>query len=279
VTAPAGIAQLFPGTFTNQQVFAASVLALGVSVFALWRLRMTGFAWTTATLAAASYVSLLLLYNWLEQKPEVMAAWCLPLAALEFVALAFERIGRVRWTMPFHLIALGAIILGLDVIALNGPTLKMLGVTEAQWSYFDAERQQAFSIVLNGIVFLVLMLLAERTPSLDLRRASKWLEVLAIVHTISALFENALVHRDDALVRYDVWIYLAAALFFAALAPFRSRWRMLSGGLLGCGLGCYLLVDLGLVARKPFILGLGGVGLAVALGAFAYVRRGTRRNL
>jgi len=275
-TPPAGITQLFEGTFTNQQVLAASVTALCLSVFGLWRLGMTGFAWTTATLAAASYVSLLLPFNWLEQKPEVMAAWCLPLAALEFVALAFERVGRVRWTMPFHLIALGAIVVGLDVIAIYGPTLKMLGVTEVQASYFDEERQRAFSFVLNGIVFLALMLLAERAPSLDLRRGSKWLEVLAIVHTISALFENALAHRDDALVRFDVWIYLAAALFFAALAPFRSRWRMLCGGLLGCGLGCYLLVDLGLVARKPFILGLGGVGLAVALGAFAYVRYGAR---
>ena len=78
----------------------------------------------------------------------------------------------------------------------------------------------------------------------------------------------------DALVRYDVWIYLAFALFFATLAPFRSRWRMLVGGLLGCGLGSYLLVDLGLVARKPFIIGLGAAGLVVALGAFAYLRRG-----
>jgi serine/threonine protein kinase len=274
-TAPQGITQLFEGTFTNQQVLAASVTALCVSGFGLRQLKMTGFAWTTATLAAASYVSLLLQFNWLEQKPEIMALWCLPLGALEFVALAFERAGRVRWTMPFHLIALAAIVIGLDVLALNGPTLKMLGVTREQWSYFDEDRQKAFSIVLNGVVFLVLMMFAERAPSLDLRRASKWLEVLAILHTISALFDNALEHRSDTLVRYDVWVYLAFALFFATLAPFRSRWRMLVGGLLGCGLGSYLLVDLGLVARKPFIIGLGVVGLAVALGAFAYVRRGT----
>ena len=271
---PQGITQLFENSFTNQQVLAASFTALCVSAFGLWRLRMTGFAWTTATLAAASYVSALLPFNWLEQKPEIMALWCLPLGALEFVALAFERTGRVRWTMPFHLIALAAIVVGLDVVALNGPTLKMLGVTAEQWSYFDKERQTAFSVVLNGIAFLALMLLAERAPSLDLRRASKWLEVLAILHTISPLFNNALEHRKDALVRYDVWIYLGFASFLATLAPFRSRWRMLVGGLLGCGLGSYLLVDLGLVARKPFIIGLGVVGLAVALGTFAYVRCG-----
>jgi hypothetical protein len=179
--------------------------------------------------------------------------------------------------MPFHLIALAAIVIGLDVVALNGPTLKMLGITPQTWNYFDEDRLKAISVVLNGIVFLILMLLTERAPSLDLRRASKWLEVLAILHTITALFENALQHRDDAMVRYDVWIYMAFALFFATLAPFRSRWRMLCGGLLGCGLGSYLLVDLGLVNRKPFIIGLGVAGLAAALAAFAYVRRGARR--
>ncbi|HEY6166900.1 MAG TPA: serine/threonine-protein kinase, partial [Verrucomicrobiae bacterium] len=274
---PAGITQLFEGRFTNQQVFAASFTALCVSAFGLWRLKMTGFAWTTAALAAASYVSALLPFNWLDKKPETMALWCLPLGALEFVALAFERVGRVRWTMPFHLIALAAIVIGLDVVALNGPTLKMLGITPQTWNYFDEDRLKAISVVLNGIVFLILMLLTERAPSLDLRRASKWLEVLAILHTITALFENALQHRDDAMVRYDVWIYMAFALFFATLAPFRSRWRMLCGGLLGCGLGSYLLVDLGLVNRKPFIIGLGVAGLAAALAAFAYVRRGARR--
>jgi hypothetical protein len=274
---PLEVKQLFAGTFSNQQVLMASLTALGVSAFGLWRLRMTGFAWTTATLAATSYVSLLLPFNWLEQKPETRAFWCLPLGLLAFVALTFERVGRVRWTLPFHLLALGAIVIGLDVIALSGPTLKMFGVTQEQWPYFDTARQSAFSIVLNGIVFLVLMLLTERSRSLDLRRASKWLEVLAILHTISALFTNAVDHRTDPLVRYDVWAYLVAALFFAGLAPFRSRWRMLVGGLLGCGLGSYLLVDLGLVPRKPFVIGLGMVGLVVALGAFNYVRRIPRR--
>ena len=51
------------------------------------------------------------------------------------------------------------------------------------------------------------------------------LEILAILHTISALFTNAMQHKGNPLVRVDVWLYLAAALFFAVLAPFRSRWR------------------------------------------------------
>jgi hypothetical protein len=117
------------------------------------------------------------------------------------------------------------------------------------------------------------MLFTERAASLDLRRASKLLEVLAIVHTLSALFANAMEHRNDAHVRADVWLYLAAAGLFMVLAPFRSRWRLLVGGLAGCGLGSYLLVELGIVDRKPFIIGLGFAGLLIALGTFAYVRR------
>jgi len=131
----------------------------------------------------------------------------------------------------------------------------------------------AFSIVLNGLLFLTFMLLTERAASLDLRRASKLLEVLAIIHTLSALFVNAMNHRSDAHVRTDVWLYLGAAGLFMVLAPFRSRWRLLVGGLAGGGLGSYLLVDLGIVDRKPFIIGLGFAGLLIALGTFAYVRR------
>jgi len=129
--APIDVQQLFPGTFSNQQVFASSLMALAVSVFGLWRLKMTGFAWTTATLATGSYISILLLFNWLGQKPEVQALWCLPLVAMEPAALFLERRGRVRWTMPFHLVAVAALVLGLDIMAFNGPTLNMAGSLRA----------------------------------------------------------------------------------------------------------------------------------------------------
>ena len=272
------VTQLFGNAFTNQQALVSSLTALAVSAFCLWRLKMTGFAWTTAALATTSYLSFLLLFNWLKQKPEIQALWCLPLVALEPAALALEQRGRVRWTLPFHLVALAALVLGLDLIALNGPTLKMLGLESPSRPYLDSGRLMAFSFALNGLLFLILMLLAEKSASLDLRRASKLLEVLAIIHVLSSLFANAANHRSDAHVRADVWLYLGAAAAFMVLAPFRSRWRMLVGGLAGCGLGSYLLVDLGLVARKPFIIGLGVVGLLVALAAFGYVRRHSRSS-
>ena len=112
---------------------------------------------------------------------------------------------------PFHLVALLALVVGLDVIALNGPTLKMLGVNAYALALFRRTSADAFSIVLNGLLFLALMLVTERSRSLDLRRASKLLEVLAIIHTLSALFVNAMNHRGDPHVRMDAWLYLGAA--------------------------------------------------------------------
>ena len=116
---------------------------------------------------------------------------------MEPVALILERKGRVRWTLPFHLVALVALVGGLDVIALNGPTLENAGRERARAGLIlTTAAWWRFPLVLNGMLFLALMLLTERSASLDLRRAGKLLEMLAIVHTLSALFINAMNHRD-----------------------------------------------------------------------------------
>jgi hypothetical protein len=209
-----------------------------------------------------------------------MALWCLPLAGVELAGLTLEQKGRVRWTLPFHLVGLVALVGCLDVIAFNGPTLKMLGFGLERLPYFDEQdklalsRLKALSLVMNGLLFLGLMLSTEKSSSLDLRRSGKLMEFLALAHILTALFVNAELHRDDALPfkRLDVSLYLCAAVMFLALAALRSRWRMLVGGLAGCGLGSFLLVNLDLVERKPFIIGLGVAGLAVALGTFAFMQ-------
>ena len=270
---PAGVAQLIEGSFSNAQVLAASVTALLISIFGWWRLKITGFAWTTAALAATSYFSTLLLFNWLEQKPEIQALWLLPLCGTLGVALLFERRGRVRWTLPFHILAGVALVGALNVIAWHGPTLAMLGLNRFGWAFFDEDRLRALSFAANGLLFLLLMLWTQRSMSLDLRRASKLFEILTILHTLGPLFINALNHRDLPYVRADVWLYLGTTLLFMVVAPLRSRWRILAGGLAGCGFGSYLLVDLGLVARTPFITGLGVFGVALAVGTYLYARR------
>ena len=104
-------------------MLAACLTGFVLSLFALTHLRMTGFAWTTCVLGVASYVSVLLQLNWLGKEPEIRALWLLPLTGFSIIALAFEKVGRVRWALPFHLVALLVLVGALDVMAGNGPTL------------------------------------------------------------------------------------------------------------------------------------------------------------
>ncbi len=263
---PDGVTQFLGTDFTNAQGFVACCGALGVSVWALARLRMTGFAWTSAVLGIGAYLFGWMTRGWLDWALWRQGLACLPLAGLVVVALGFERMGRVRWSFPFHLAALVALVGSLGVMAYDGPTLAKLGVPEG--GYFDADRLVAFSMAGNGLVFLGLMMVVERAASLDLRRASKLLEMLALVHAEGALFLNAQNNREHAQVGWDVGLYLATALLFLVLGAWRARWRMLVGALAGLALGSYLLVDLGLVPKVPFILALGLGGGVVALAVF-----------
>jgi serine/threonine protein kinase len=272
------ITQLFDDSFTNQQVLAACLTGLVLSLFALARLRMTGFAWTTCLLGAATYFGVLLQLNWLKQSPEIQSVWMLPLVAFSGIALQFERLGRVRWALPFHLVALLVLVAALDVMAGHGPTLSMLGLNEEFSPWLDPERQQFLSFALNGVLFLALMLATENAQSLDLRRGSRLLEGIAILHLLGGLYQNAQAHRADPRVMSDVSLYLAAVALLLVLGPWRSRWRMLVGALGGVALGSYLLIDLNLVSRKPFVLILGAAGLLTALVAYRYLLVAPRRK-
>lgn len=269
-----GVSTLLGEAFSNPQVAVACGAAFTVSVLALARLRMTGFAWTSAVLGVAAYVAILTCFGWLDWTLHRQALACLPLAGMVGVALAFEKMGRVRWSLPYHGIALVALVGCLDAIAYDGPSLVLLGLQPG--GYLDDSRLQALSVALNGVVFLLLMFAADRAPSLDLRRTSRVLEVLALIHVEGALFANAQDHRDDPWVRWDVGWHVLGSVLLLLVGAWRGRWRLLVGAMGGLALGSYLLVDLGLVPRAPFILALGGAALLVAGLAFAHLHRASR---
>lgn len=275
---PDGVTQLFATGFTNPQLLLANLVGLILSLFALWRLRMTGFAWTTCALGAASFLSALLLFNWLGQEPQVMAAWLLPLVGFSGVALAFEKSGRIRWALPYHVLALLVLIGALDVIAIQGPTFSFLGVPATTTGFLNEDRQRYLSLALNGVVYLGLMFATENARSLDLRRGSRVLEIAALAHVLGGLYQNAQHARGTADVRLDVALYLGAVVVFLILGPWRSRWRMLVGAMTGLALGSYLLLDLDLVPRQPFIIALGILGLGTAVGAYLRLVVAPRRR-
>jgi hypothetical protein len=154
----------------------------------------------------------------------------------------------------------------------------MLGLNKSVSLYFNEDRLRLLSFALNGSLFLALMFATENSHSLDLRRGSRVLEMLAIIHLLGSLYSNAQSQRADPQVRLDVMLYIAAVLVMLVLGPWHSRWRMLVGALSGVALGSYLLLDLNLVPKKPFILTLGAIGLITALMAYGYLLIAPRRK-
>lgn len=56
-----------------------------------------------------------------------------------------------------------------------------------------------------------------------------------------------------------------------AMGPWRSRWRILVGALGGLALGSHLLIDLNLVPKSQFTIGLGLVGLLASAATYVYL--------
>jgi serine/threonine protein kinase len=264
---PPGVRQLLDPPYSNHQLLAASLAALGLSAAAWRRIRLTGFAWTTAALIAASYFGFLLTRGWLDLEIENQALALLPLVCLEGVALWCERKRRFRWALPFHLAAFVTLVVALFVMAMEGPTLRMLGLG----GLVTKEEEKYFSLALNGLLYLAIMIFTERARSLDLRLASRVLEILVPLHLLGGLYAAARSRKGDPGVGLDVALYLAAVFAILCLGPWRSRKRFLLAGLVGILLGSYLLIDLDLVRKAPFILALGAAGFAAALSTYLYL--------
>ncbi|MFH0945901.1 MAG: serine/threonine-protein kinase [Planctomycetota bacterium] len=263
---PEQITQLLEEPYTNQQILLASASALALSVGSLLLLRFTALAWTTAALGAATWFGWLLTRNYLDMQPEIQALWALPLVLFDLFALRAEATGRVRWALPFHAIALITLILALDVIAEEGTTLEMLGLPFG----LDQARSQGYSFALNGLFLVALMLLLERSSSLDLRRGARLLEILAPLHLLIPLYANA---DTQGAPLTDTVAYLLGVLLLLVLGPWRNRRRFLAAGLLGLAVGSHLLIRKEIFAPVPFLIYLGAGGLAVAYLTWRHLTR------
>ena len=263
---PEQIAQLLGEPYSNQQVLLAGAGALALSVAALLLLRFTALAWTTAALAAATWFGWLLTRNYLDMRPETQALWALPLVLLDGVALRAEATGRVRWALPFHAIALITLIVALDVIAENGTTLELLGLPLD----LSSARLERYSFALNGLFLMALMILLERSSSLDLRRGARILEILAPLHLLVPLYAGA---DANGAPLFDVVAYLLGVLLVLLLGPWRNRRRFLATGLLGLAFGSHLLIQKEIFEPVPFLIYLGAGGLAVAFLTWRHLTR------
>jgi serine/threonine protein kinase len=171
---------LLPGIVTNQQLLIAalSTLVLGL---ALWRWTRTGaFSLITCLAAIAAVTAVLGLAGMRaelrgSQFDSLAVRYLGPAVALFLIAVVFD----LRWkspafASPFYISGLTLLLASLTTIAWFGPTLHYLGFADPA---DDAalSRQIDYSFMINGGVYLIAGMFADRTGS------SAWLRRIGAI--------------------------------------------------------------------------------------------------
>ncbi len=273
IVAGLAVAGTFPGggalpaPLSDLRLLAGTAGALLFAAVCLLAFRRGLFAWATAALAAAAYGALVLVLGAQDLASHEIALRFLPLVLLAVPGLLLESQGKVRWAMPFHLVALTALLCAVDVMALTGGLLEVLGLGTVA----GPARMPYLGFAAAGLLLAVLSLALERARSFDLRRGARVLQLVAAFHLVAALGWSAMVNRAGR----DLIALGAASALLLVLGRFHRRPLLVAGGL-GFVLTLGLTVTSGAAAPGSFALALSGAGLLGALGIYFYLgRRGT----
>lgn len=253
-----------PAPLSDMRLLAGTGGALAFSTLCLVLLRRGLFAWTTATLSAAAFGALVLALGVSDLAAHEIALRFVPLVLLAVPGLLLESQGKVRWAMPFHLVALTALVVPLDVMALRGQLLELLGLGTVA----GAARLPYLGFAAAGLLLAILSLAFERARSFDLRRGARFLQLLAAVHLVGALGYSAAVNAAGR----DVVALGGASALLLVLGRFDRR-PLLVAGALGFVLALGLVATGGIMAPGSFALALSGAGLLGALGIYFYLGR------
>jgi hypothetical protein len=166
--------------------------------------------------------------------------------------------------MPFHLVALTALVGSLDVMAARGGLLELLGLGTVA----GPARVPYLGFAAAGLVLALLSLAFERARSFDLRRGARFLQNLAAIHLVGALAWSAAVNGAGR----DVLALGAASGLLVLLGRFGRRPLLLAGGV-GFVLALGLAAMGGAVTPGSFALALSGAGLLGSLGIYFYLGR------
>jgi serine/threonine protein kinase len=236
-------------TVTNRQLQAALL------VTAVW---LALLALRTRTVALSSgFAGLLLLFHlallsdwglrqWLED--ERWDALAYGLGPLVIAAIVLGS-GADRWQRPFlaqplHFLAVGALVASLELLALQGRAMALLGITLAPMqgpSVTDPLLLDTVAaMVLNGIGFLVLGVLIDARGTQAMKLPARMLEAIApyaILEPIAVLVETGEYSR-----RVD-WAFLVCALAVAYASRFRQRRGFFTAGLANTAAALYFITD------------------------------------
>ena len=169
---------LLQGFMTNTQLLVAAGTWIILTLIFWWRTKTAAFSliWTLSAFALATAIfSFLGLREALENADfDVVAGWYLiPAAAMFVLALALD----CRWNAapiagPIYVLTVVVILLALTCISISGPTTDWLGISRF---ITDEGDRVAYSVVINGVVYLTAGLFADRSVR------SRWLRRIATV--------------------------------------------------------------------------------------------------
>jgi len=262
-----GGSSALPAPFTEMRLLAGAVTGFGLSTLGLLALRRGLLAWTTAFLAAAAYGAFVLTLGVADLQPHELALRFLPLVALTIPGLVLESQGKVRWAMPFHWVALTALLGTVDTMALRGGVMELAGLH----GVIGEARMPYFGVAAAGALMIVLSLAIAWARSFDLRRASRFLQLLGALHLVGALGANIMAGNREA---RDLAALGGAGALLLVLGSFRRRGSLLlTGGAAVMAALCAAALG-GAAPATPYTLTLAGAGLLGGIGLHAYLSRG-----
>jgi serine/threonine protein kinase len=279
--------QLFlNGSVSNRQL---QVTILAACVWAAWlalRTRTIALSTVLGALGLLLWLALLSdvgLRSWLDaQRWDLLALHLLPLAPAYVAAgLALERARKPWFVRPLFTGAAVLLIVGLELLALDGRLFHYLGVSLRAFQPAAASDATLLDTVaamsLNGIVFYLVGTLADLRGT-ALMKAAAWL--LFTVSPFAILEPLAYLNETAEYARAFDWLYLGLAIAMALLSHQRQRKSFYYAGLINIGVALWFITTHYEWFDKPswaiLLVGIGLVGLVAGLGLDARERRSAR---
>lgn len=238
-----------PGFLTNNQLLLAAGTWLLLSLLLWFRTRTMAFSliWSCSALTFA--VAIFTLCDLRKQLDggnfDTVAGWFLiPAAVLFCLALLLDlKQKKIYLAGPLYILSVAVFLLSLTIIARFGPTRQWLG-----WeSLAKIENEIKYSFIINGIVYLIVGFIADRSKrSRWLRRIATVLFWLTPTHVLVPIF--FLAYDREGIVLTGNWTLFelllpAGAIFFVFASVPKQMKSFFFSGLFYVALSVIQLTD------------------------------------
>jgi len=240
---------LAEASISNRQLQVTIGLSLAWAGWLALRTQTAALSTVTTVLAWMLAIAILGdfgLRDWLSDgRYDSLAIALAPLVvAYATAALVLERRARLWFARPLAIAAALALVLVVDLLALDGRLFHYAGISTARLQGPNVTNSTLLdtltALSLNGAAFYVIAVLLERYGTPALAPAA---HLLSIIAPFSVLEPLAYLNERGEYSRRFTWIYLGLAIAIALLSQVRQRKSFYYAGLLNAGLALFFIAD------------------------------------